>query len=414
MNKVKLAAGLMSAAIVTGVSGHAGAQSVEVLHWWTSGGEADALATVRSAFTAAGGTWKDTPIAGGGNARAAAVNRIIGGQPADVFQFSIGAQLSELAEQGLVGDVQAVADKAGWDKVLPPLVVTAAKYKGKYIAAPIDIHAENWMFYNQSVLDKAGVAVPKTWDEFIAAAAKIKAAGATPIALGGQPWQERILFNSVLLGIGGRDFYLKVYRDLDEATMRSPQMLEIFKTVAALRPFVDEGAPGRRWNDAAAMLMRGQAAFQFMGDWAKGEFVAAGIEPGKGMGCALAPAKETGYIMTVDAFAFAKSSDPKVLAAQAAVANTMMDPAVQIAFNKKKGAIPVRTDIPDTEFDDCAKLGMKIVKDPANHLLSTGLFGVSSAVSGAIDDAISQYWNKASATPEQGRDLFIGAIKNAK
>ncbi|PTL83728.1 ABC transporter substrate-binding protein [Vitiosangium sp. GDMCC 1.1324] len=413
MRALKTLAGLVPALMI-GVSTGASAQTAEVLHWWTSGGESAALGKVRAAYTAKGGTWKDTPIAGGGNARAAVVNRMIGGKPPTVFMFSIGKQLDELAEQGLVGDVNDVAVAGKWDAVLPPLIAQVSKRDGKYIAAPINIHGENWMFYNTAALKKAGVEVPKTWPDFLKAAKTLKAAGITPIALGGEPWQERILFNSVLLGVGGRDHYAKVYGQLDEAAMKSDTMLEVFKTVAALREFVDEGSPGRKWNIAANMMMKGTAAFQFMGDWAKGELVAAGIEPGTTVGCALAPAKDKGYIMTVDAFAFSNVKDKAGRDAQKLMASVIMDPAVQVAFNKQKGSIPVRTDVTDASFDVCAKLAMETLKDTKAQLASSGLFGLPSSVSGAIDDAISNYWNNRSLTPEQGRDLFIKAIASAK
>ncbi|QRN93450.1 carbohydrate ABC transporter substrate-binding protein [Archangium violaceum] len=413
MRALKTSANLV-VTLLLGVSSVAQAQTAEVLHWWTSGGESAALDKVRAAYAAKGGTWKDTPVAGGSNARAAVVNRMIGGKPPTAFMFSIGKQLDELAEQGLVGDVNDAATAGKWDAVLPPLIAKASKYDGKYIAAPVNIHGENWMFYNAAALKKAKVEVPKTWPELITAAKTLKAAGITPIALGGEPWQERILFNSVLLGVGGRDHYSKVYGQLDEAAMKSDTMLEVFKTVAALREFVDEGSPGRKWNIAANMVMKGSAAFYFMGDWAKGELVAAGIEPGTTVGCALAPAKDKGYIMTVDAFAFAKVKDKASLDAQKLMANVIMDPAVQIAFNKRKGSIPVRTDVTDPSFDVCAKLAQETLKDPKTQLASSGLFGLPSAVSGAIDDAISNYWNNRSMTPEQGRALFIKTIAGAK
>lgn len=405
---------LLTALLLTTGLGTAQAQNAEVLHWWTSGGESAALATVRDAFTAKGGTWQDTPIAGGGNARAAAVNRMIGGKPPTVFQYSVGLQLLELADQGLLNDIDDVAQVGAWDKALPPLVAKVAKYKDKYIAAPVNIHGENWMFYSLPALQKAGVEVPKTWADFLAAAPKLKAAGITPLALGGEPWQERILFNSVLLGVGGREHYAKVYGKLDKAAMGSDTMLEVFKTVAALRPLVDEASPGRKWNETTGMIMKGTAAFQFMGDWAKGEMVAAKLTPGQDIGCALAPAKDTAYIMTVDAFAFAKLSDANGKKAQTLMATVMMDPAVQASFSKRKGSIPSRLDVPDIGFDACAKTAINTLKDPATHLVSTGLFGVPSSVSGAIDDAISQYWNTKSMTPEQGRDLFVKAIDRAK
>lgn len=406
---------IVAAFLSTGVSaGALHAQTAEVLHWWTSGSEQAALAEVRKAFEARGGQWVDTPIAGGGNARAAAVNRMLGGDPAAVFQFSIGQQLRELADQGLLANVGKVATAENWDDKLPPLIVKAAKYDGNYIAAPINIHGENWMFYNKAALEKAGVAVPQSWDDFIAAAKKLQDAGIIPIGLGGQPWQERIMFNSVLLGVAGREFYADLYSTLDDDLLESETMRKVFETFAALKPFVDEGSPGRNWNEATNMVIRGDAAFQFMGDWAKGEIIAAGIEPGSTVGCAFAPAIDTAYIMTVDAFAFSAMDGEEATPAQEKMAQVMLDPDVQIAFNKKKGSIPARLDVPADSFDSCAQTAIKTLQDKKTHLVSTGLFGVPSAVSGAIDDSISHFWNSADMSPEEGQKQFHQAISNAR
>ncbi|MHC8491368.1 ABC transporter substrate-binding protein [Thalassospira sp. SM2505] len=410
-SKVAAIAAFLSAGVSAGAL-HA--QTAEVLHWWTSGSEQAALAEVRKVFEASGGKWVDTPIAGGGNARAAAVNRMLGGDPAAVFQFSIGQQLRELADQGLLANVDKIANEEHWDDKLPPLIVKAAKYDGEYIAAPINIHGENWMFYNKAALEKAGVDVPKSWDDFVVAAQKLKDAGIIPIGLGGQPWQERIMFNSVLLGVAGREFYADLYSTLDDDLLDSDTMRKVFETFAALKPFVDEGSPGRNWNEATSMVIKGDAAFQFMGDWAKGEIIAAGIEPGTTVGCSFAPAIDTAYIMTVDAFAFSAMDGEEATPAQAKMAHVMLEPDVQIAFNKKKGSIPARLDVPADSFDSCAQTAIKTLQDKKTHLVSTGLFGVPSAVSGAIDDSISNFWNSTDMSPQEGQAKFHQAISNAK
>ncbi|WP_292903598.1 ABC transporter substrate-binding protein [Niveispirillum sp.] len=378
------------------------------MHWLTSGGESASLAVVRRAFADQGGVWRDATVPGGSAARAAAVNRILGGNPPPVFLFSLGAQLTELSAHGLIVPVPG-ADE-GWDAMLPPLLSRSARYQGRYMAAPLNIHGENWMFYNRAVLEAAGLPVPGSWPEFLETAARLKAMGKTPIAMGGQPWQERLLFNAVLLGVGGRDFYRRLYTSLDPAALDSPTLLDAFRTFASLRAFVDEGSPGRRWNQATAMLMRGDAVFQFMGDWAKGDMRAAGLEPGREIGCALAPAPDPAYIMVVDAFAFTAPRDEATGEAQRRFVSVLMDKDVQARLNQAKGSIPVRTDVPDDGFDACARQAMALIRDPATHLPSTGLFGMSGGLSGAVDDAISHFWNDPRLTPEQGQELLRKSI----
>src|SRR5258707_15710427 len=160
--------------------------TAEVLHWWTSGGEARALKVIADRFAAQGGRWIDNPIAGGGGdaARTVAKTRILGGKPPTVMQWHLGLSLRQLAEAGLLGDVDEVARAGDWDGVLPPLLVANAKVGGHYVAIPVDIHGENWLWTNTKVLAAAGVAAPRSWPEFNKSAAKIRQAGDIPLALG--------------------------------------------------------------------------------------------------------------------------------------------------------------------------------------------------------------------------------------
>jgi glucose/mannose transport system substrate-binding protein len=389
---------------------HEDSSPVEVMHWLTSGRDAAALAVVRDALRARGGQWTDTPMPGAGETgRAAAVNRILGGQPPDVFQFSLGSQLEELAARRQIAPVPGPT--SSWRSIYPPVIDAAARHAGLPFAVPLDVRGENWLFYNAAVLQAMSIDVPRTWPQLLLAASRLKAAGKIPIALGGQPWQERLLFNAVLLGIGGRTFYRRVYGSLDPAALESARMLEVFQTFGALRSDVDPGSPGRRWNATTQLLTRGEAAFQIMGDWAKSEILAAGLTPGREIGCALAPADEEAYIMMVDVFAFARAEHKAALAGQLLFALTVEDLDVQAEFARRLGAIPARMDVPATGFDSCSTQAMSVVRDPDAQLMDPGLI-LPGGVSGAIDDAISRFWNDSTLNPAQGRALLRDAVRS--
>lgn len=386
----------------------ADAPVVEVMHWLTSKPDAAALAQVRERVIAQGGIWQDSPIGGGETGRAAAVSRIIGGQPPDVFQFSIGSQLAELAAQHLVVPVPLESPEAS--SAFPEIVRRASQFGGHAIAIPLDIRGENWMFYNVAVLQAVQLAVPHTWPELIEAARQLKAAGKIPIALGGQSWQERVLFNDVLLGIGGRDFYRRVYETLDPNAFSSQVMLDVFRTFAALRPFVDEASPGRRFSEATRMLVHGEAAFQFMGDWAKNQVLEAGLELGRQVGCVLAPASEAAYVVMVDAFAFARTSRPHAREGQELFARVALDPDVQVHLARNIGAIPARSDVSVEGFDICSAHAMEVMRDPNAQLMDPAL-NLPNGLSGAIDDAISRFWNDPQLSASQGADLLRQAVR---
>ena len=380
---------------------------VEVMHWLTSDRDAAALSVLREGLTARGGTWVDAPMPGaGGVGRSAVVSRIVGGNPPDVFQFSLGASLDELADQKLVAPVPPSSPD---DVSLSPVVLRAASNAGRQIAIPIVIRGVNWLFYNEAVLRAAEITLPRTWPEFLSAAAKLQASGKIPLALGGQPWQERMLFNTVLLGIGGRDFYRQVYEQRDPAAIRSPTMLRIYETFAELRGYVDQNSPGRRWNQTTNLLVRGEAAFLVMGDWAKSEIIAAGLTPGKEIGCALTPAAQDAYIMMIDGFAFSPTASPAVSAGQARFAQTLRDPAVHVPLAQKMGAIPANLAVPTMGFDSCSATALQVLQDPRTHLLDSSM-NLEAGLAGAIDDAVSRFWNDRTLTPQQGHALLIATM----
>jgi len=207
---------------------------VEVLHWWTSGGESKAVKSLMNEFKANGGTWTDMPVAGGGGdaAMTALKARVLSGNPPTAVQLK-GPSIQEWAEEGALGDLNDVGVAEKWDAVLPVQIANVMKYKGRYVATPVNVHRVDWMWANPKVLAKAGVSVPSTWAEFNAAADKLKSMGITPLAHGGQSWQDATVFETVVLGLGGNAFYKKALMDLDMNLLmeRVPTMMAVLERV---------------------------------------------------------------------------------------------------------------------------------------------------------------------------------------
>lgn len=398
---------LAAAALISvGAVGAAHAQKAEVIHWWTSGGEAAAIKEFATMYTKMGGTWVDTPIAGGGGAQARTVmaNRTMGGDAPTAAQYNYGKQYEEIIKEGLLNDLDDVAKKGNWDKLLPEKIRNAVKVNGKYFAVPVNLHNENWVWYNKAVLAKAGAKEPTNMDEMFAAMDKVKAAGGvTPLALGGQGWQEGITFRGVLLATGGQDLYLKTFKDKDASTPGFRKAVETFKK---LKGYVDPGSPGRDWNLATGMVIEGKAAFQMMGDWAKGEFVNAGKTAGKEYGCFMAGGPKMPYAIGGDVFVFPKQKAADAAAAQKKLAEMMISPEGQVAFNNKKGSIPIRTDVDTSKMDICAQAGVQAIKE--NRLLQSDNELLSPDAKGAFEDAVSKYWNS-----NQSADDAIKAMATA-
>ena len=392
------------------------AGELEVLHWWTSGGEAKAAAALKASMQAKGHTWKDFAVAGGGGDAAMTVlkSRVVSGNAPAAAQIK-GPSLQEWAREGVLANIDAVAKAEKWDSLLPKVVSDAMKYKGNYIAVPVNVHRVNWLWANPAVFQKAGAKLPTTWDEFFVAAEALKKAGVIPVAHGGQNWQDFTTFESVALGVGGADFYKKALIQLDAASLSSPTMEKVLTTFKRVKDYTDKNANGRDWNLATAMVIKGEAGMQLMGDWAKGEFIAAGKVPGKDFACVAAPGTAKAYTFNVDSFAMFKLKNDANVKAQNDLAAAIMGTEFQEVFNLNKGSIPVRLNMKMDKFDDCAKLSAKdFVDDAKSGTLVPSIahgMAVPAAVEGAIKDAVSQFWNTEGMSAKDAMGKIAAAAK---
>lgn len=403
MRKFKLSA--VAGAVAAVSASGAAAGDVEVLHWWTSGGEAAALNVLKQDLESKGIGWLDMPVAGGGGEQAMTVlrARVTAGNPPTAVQM-LGFDILDWAEEGALADLNAVAAAEGWDDVVPSALQYFAKHDGKWISAPVNVHSTNWVWANKSVLDNLGLAVPTTWDEFVAAMQAVQDSGLTALAHGGQAWQEATIFDGVAMSAGGPEFYQAAFIDLDEDAIGSDMMLETFNRMDVLRGFVDENFSGRDWNLASSMVINGEAAFQIMGDWAKGEFINAGKVPGTDFLCFRVPGSGGTVTFNSDQFAmFGVQGDAAV--DQQQLASSIMSPSFQSAFNVVKGSVPARTDVPNDAFDDCGKKGMA---DLAAANESGNLFGSMAhghanraAVKNAFYDVITAHFNVSTTRKRQ-------------
>ena len=391
------------------------AADVEVLHWWTSGGEAKSVAELKKMIEAKGDKWKDFAVAGGGGENAMTVlkSRVVSGNAPTAAQIK-GPSIQEWGDEGVLANLGDVAKAGKWDGLLPSVVAAAMKHKGNYVAVPVNVHRVNWMWANPEVFKKAGATIPKTWDEFAVAAEKIQKAGMIPVAHGGQPWQDFTVFESIVLGVGGADFYQKAMVKLDPAALSSPTMEKSFAMLKTVRKYVDKDFSGRDWNLATAMVIQGKAAMQFMGDWAKGEFAVAGKKPGSDYICVAAPGTDKAFTFNIDSFVMfsQKSNDAKK--GQQNLANAIMSPEFQEIFNLNKGSIPARLDVKMDKFDDCAKKSNSdfVATSKSGGLVASIAHGmaVPAATAGAMQDVVTQFFN-SDMTPKAGMEKLAQAAK---
>ncbi|NAZ38020.1 ABC transporter substrate-binding protein [Rubellimicrobium sp. CFH 75288] len=393
-------------------AGSAWAVELEVMHWWTSGGEAAAVAEFARHFEErTDHTWVDGAIAGGGAvARPIMVSRILGGDPMGAFQFNHGRQAEELIEAGLLLDLTDVAEAQGWrDIVRPSNLLDACTVDGRIYCVPVNIHSWQWLWLSHKAFEDAGLEVPSDWFEFVEAAPALREAGKIPLALGGQPWQSTGAFNVMAVAIAGPEAYAQVMGEKNAEVARGEDYARVFEAAVAAREMA-QGSNVQEWQQATNLVITGQAGGQIMGDWAQGDFQVAGQVAGEDYSCL--PGLGVNEVISAggDAFYFPVHSDPAVTEAQKELAALLLDPEVQVDFNLAKGSLPVRGDVNLDAANDCMRKGLEILA--AGAVLPDGVTTLSPDTTGQIDDLMAEFWS-TSMTAEQAQERYAAIIEAA-
>ncbi|WP_306142741.1 ABC transporter substrate-binding protein [Roseibium sp. MMSF_3412] len=399
-----------STALCAATAAHA--TDLEVTHWWTSGGEAAAVAEFAKAFDATGNKWVDGAIAGsGGTARPIMISRITGGDPMGATQFNHGRQAEELVEAGLMRDLSDIASEGNWAEIVrPSSLLDSCTLDGKIYCVPVNIHSQQWLWLNNSVFENAGLAVPTNWDEYVAAAPKLEEAGIVPLAMGQQPWQTTLAFQVLLVALAGPEAYTAVFGGKDADLAGGPEMAKVFAAADKARDMA-KNSNVQNWNDATNMVITGKAAGQIMGDWAQGEFAVAEQVAGKDYTC-LPGLGVNEVIMTGgDAFYFPKVDDADVTAAQGELAKVMISPETQVAFNLKKGSLPVRGDVDLNAANDCMRKGLDILAGGNIIQAPDQLLSADSLTQ--VNDLFVEFFNNPGMSAEDAQKQFASIISSA-
>jgi glucose/mannose transport system substrate-binding protein len=392
-----------------------------LLSQWSEGSDAAAIAKLGEMFTAAGGKWEQTSIAGHtANTLAKLRADVVAGNAPPAVQLK-GPEIAEWNETGMTANLDDLANKEGWDKVVAPELLPVMKPTGHWVAAPMNIHRINWIWGSTKAMDQAGIKeLPKTWAEFNADCDKAVAAHLICLAHFSQDWTDATTFEVVVYG-QNIDLFRKAFVEGDTAAMRSPDMVKAFQQMRLMvSKYMDPGIAGRDYNTATAMIAKGQAAFMIMGDWQIGIFTAAGLKTPEDYQCGQAPTDwgKPGFILNSDSVVFFKQKDPDYVAGQTLLAQLIMSPKFQTVFNEAKGSIPARLDIDLKDFNPCQQQSRKalqasiaggtLVRSMAHNMT------ILQKYRGAILDTITAFVNNPKTTPEEAANAMADAVDAQK
>jgi glucose/mannose transport system substrate-binding protein len=336
-------------ACTSGSSNEEPTKQLEVVSWWTSGSEAQALNVLFDSYRAAhpGVTVASGAVAGGGgsNAQVVLAQRLLSGNPPDVWQTFPNRALGAFVDRSQLADVSDLYDQGGLSAALPPAIRDGLTVNGKLYGVPTSSHRGNMLFFNKALLAKAGVAEPGSGYDlktFVADLAKLDGAGVTPLCLGAKdPFTTTAVFENTLLSVVGNDGWRRIGDDrfdwngapVDQALSQFGQILK----------YADPEAAGLTWDAATKKLADGGCAFETMNDSAYGELLSAGATEGTTFGQVPYPGTDQSYVAVVDTFVQARKS------ANARNAHDFLAvvaaPETQLAFSKAKGSVPIRSDV---------------------------------------------------------------------
>lgn len=379
------------------------AMPFEVLHWWTAEGEYQSKQLLIDTLKVHDIEFKDFAIIGEGGESAVRVlqMRSLAGNPPEAAQIK-GPDIAEWKKLSMLVEIDLLTNTTLWDSYLPQVVLDDITVDQHYMAIPVNIHRVNWLWINNKIFKKYGLSAPKSWDHFFAIADFLKSKGVNPLVLGGTPWQDALLFESVAISVLGPEKYKQAFVEFKQSVITSKEMLETFRLYKQLHRYTSAEQQGKDWFLASETFINDQAAMFFMGDWVKGGWSDAGKVAMQDYTCVPAPGTAGVFSYNVDSFVlFKKHLTNTEQRNHGIFVNSIMSQQFQIDFSLAKGSIPVRTDTDLSQFDACSLQSAADFKRDVKVPSFTQNMASTSHQQIQITQLVSNYFNSNTVTAEE-------------
>ena len=331
--------------------------TINVYHWWTAGGEKDAVESVVNDFSDSYSNIRAKSNAIPGGAGGAMVMKVKvlqqAGKSPETFQAHPGQEIEPYLSSNLLlnlNDVWEYANLAG--RALPGMEELSTASDGNKDIVPIGIHKTNVIFYNIHVFEKYGVEVPDhediTWDEFWAICDQLAAAmpdGEYPLDLGDRKgWPACQVFENIMLGTDAQ-----IYENFINGIYSVEEVTSVLSTYAKLMDYVAPDHSSRDWYEASGQVVAGTYAMQIMGAWMQPLMTSMGQVYGEDYGVFTFPGTDGWFGMCIDGFVV--SNDSADVEGGVRWAYNVSTPSVQTAFSTLKESISPYGDTPDEIYN---------------------------------------------------------------
>ncbi len=331
---------------------------IEVFSWWVGGGEAAGLNAMIKVFKAEYPDidFENAAVAGGAgtNARAVLASRLQAGDPPDSWQGHAGQELiGTYVKANQLESLNFLYAQEKWLDVMPKALIPLISKDGQIYSVPVNIHRANVLWYNPKILAANHLTVPTTLDEFLADLEVLKSTNTIPLALGEQ-WTAMHLFETVLLATLGPETYSGLWTG--KADWSSPEVRKALENYQRVLQYTNSDSSTLSWQDAAQLVVDGDAAFYIMGDWTEAYYKELGKKPHADYGWAAVPGTKGVFQFLSDSFVLpvgAPNREGAIDWLKLAGSKEGQD-----AFNPVKGSIPVRSDTNRSLYDEYLQSAM--------------------------------------------------------
>lgn len=335
---------------------------VNVYHWWTAGGEKEAIEAVISGFQSqyAKQQAKSNAIPGGAGGAMVMKVKVLqqAGKSPEAFQAHPGQEIKPYLDANMLFDLTGLWEHAGLkERMISKLADLCKTDDNKYYIVPVGVHKTNTIFYNKHMFEVYGVKIPDhiaiTWDEFWAICEEFASKlpeGKYPLDLGDRKgWTAGQLFENIMMGTSPQ-----IYEDFINGLATQEQVREVLETFKKLMNYVAPDHAAREWYEAAGRVVAGDYAMYIMGTWMQPFLTSQGWVYGEDYGVFTMPGTEGYYGMCVDGFVV--PNDSSNVEGGVRWASIVANKDVQIAFSKVKESVSPYIDTPDDTYNELTLL----------------------------------------------------------
>ncbi|MHB1173080.1 MAG: ABC transporter substrate-binding protein [Lacisediminihabitans sp.] len=324
------------------------------------------LTSMAKEFTKSTGI-KVKVLAGGANTKSFYEASVLAHKEADIVLANLDAESTSWLKIKAAIPVTQYMKAWGLTKVIPEQAVKDWTTNGQLQAFPY--LAFQWpVMYNKALLEKAGVnTIPATTDDLIAAAAKLRAIGVAPLAIGGNDYSGEKLFFQVLQNYLPQDQAQKLFETGGYCqNQQAMKGIDLFVKLRDAGVFVDN-AQGLSADNMSALYDAGKAAMEPQGSWG---FVTVPQDIAKSTVLAGLPvpsdavfSKPTAYQGTIGQGIWVSPNGSKKLAAVEKLVKFLFSPAIAASWPAQTGDL-VNANLSDADLAKAPQLLRDAMKLP--------------------------------------------------